>query len=187
MSTPIYYETKFNFSGNTTLTPPSSTDLGLSLVPIGSILLYGGVNLPINYFWCDGATYSTMTYSKLFSAIGYTYGGSGFSFNVPNMSSRIPIGASTNSNMTIIYQGNSVKSGGNSFMNSNQLASHTHNPATSNSTGFITSGNTYTVSLSNTPVRIDFPPSSTTGDVTGGTGAEFLPPFTVVNYIIKYQ
>ena len=33
---------------------------------------------------CNGASYSTTTYANLFAIIGYTYGGSGANFNVPN-------------------------------------------------------------------------------------------------------
>lgn len=34
---------------------------------------------------CDGSSYSTTAYPALFAAIGYTYGGSGTSFNVPTL------------------------------------------------------------------------------------------------------
>jgi microcystin-dependent protein len=47
---------------------------------------------PPNFLLCDGASYSVFGFSALFSAIGYAYGGSGASFNVPNFASRFPIG-----------------------------------------------------------------------------------------------
>lgn len=47
---------------------------------------------PPYYLLCDGSSYSTATYPKLFAAIGYGYGGSGGSFNVPTFASRFPIG-----------------------------------------------------------------------------------------------
>lgn len=47
---------------------------------------------PPYFLLCDGSSYSTTTYPLLFSAIGYGYGGSGGSFNVPNFASRFPIG-----------------------------------------------------------------------------------------------
>jgi microcystin-dependent protein len=47
---------------------------------------------PPYYLLCDGSSYSTSTYPQLFSAIGYAYGGSGGSFNVPSFASRFIIG-----------------------------------------------------------------------------------------------
>jgi microcystin-dependent protein len=41
---------------------------------------------------CDGGSYSTSTYPTLFAKIGYAYGGTGGSFNVPNLTGRLPIG-----------------------------------------------------------------------------------------------
>jgi microcystin-dependent protein len=37
---------------------------------------------------CDGSSLSTTTYSRLFAEIGYIWGGSGASFNLPNLSDR---------------------------------------------------------------------------------------------------
>jgi len=47
----------------------------LPLVPIGTIILYGGNsgNLPNGYLVCDGQEISRNTYDKLFDVIGYTY------------------------------------------------------------------------------------------------------------------
>jgi microcystin-dependent protein len=45
---------------------------------------------------CDGTGYATATYPDLFAAIGYTYGGSGATFNVPDIRGRHPIGVGTN-------------------------------------------------------------------------------------------
>ena len=55
--------------------------------------------LPPNYLLCDGAIYQTTDYPLLFNLIGYTYGGGGINFFVPNFNSYFPIGAnSANSN-----------------------------------------------------------------------------------------
>jgi len=49
--------------------------------------------LPLNYLICDGSSISTTAYPDLFNIIGYTYGGSGNTFNLPNFESKFPIGA----------------------------------------------------------------------------------------------
>jgi microcystin-dependent protein len=47
---------------------------------------------PTGWLYCDGSSLSTSTYADLFSAIGYTYGGSGPSFNAPDLRGRVAAG-----------------------------------------------------------------------------------------------
>jgi hypothetical protein len=53
--------------------------------PIGSIIQFAGVSAPSGYLACPITTtlVSTTTYSGLFAAIGYAWGGSGSSFGLP--------------------------------------------------------------------------------------------------------
>lgn len=69
-------------------------------VPAGTIIAYGGATLPSGYLECDGTSYSTGTHPALFSAIGYTWGGSGANFNVPDLRGRVPIGVGTGPGLT---------------------------------------------------------------------------------------
>lgn len=65
-------------------------------VPIGSGALWYTATPPANWLICDGSSLSTAApYDKLFAAIGYTYGGSGANFNLPNLQVRFPIGSGT--------------------------------------------------------------------------------------------
>ena len=52
-------------------------------VPIGTILDYAGT-LQTNYLLCNAASLDTTTYATLFAKIGYTYGGSGANFTLPD-------------------------------------------------------------------------------------------------------
>ena len=54
-------------------------------VPAGSILPFGGTVAPRGFLLCDGTSYSATQYVALFNAVGYTFGGSGTSFNVPSL------------------------------------------------------------------------------------------------------
>lgn len=59
---------------------------------IGAVLTYAGSTAPLGWLVCDGASLSTTVYPDLFTVIGYTYGGSGASFNLPNLKGRVPVG-----------------------------------------------------------------------------------------------
>ena len=53
--------------------------------PIGSIIYYPSSSPPDGYLKANGASLNTSTYSDLFSVFGYTFGGSGSSFNLPDL------------------------------------------------------------------------------------------------------
>lgn len=54
-------------------------------VPVGTINAFASQTVPANYLECDGSTLNTNQFNDLFNVIGYTYGGSGTSFNVPDL------------------------------------------------------------------------------------------------------
>lgn len=62
-------------------------------IPPGTIQAYGGTTAPYGWLTCNGASVSTTTYSVLFSAIGYAWGGSGANFNVPDLQNMFLRGA----------------------------------------------------------------------------------------------
>jgi microcystin-dependent protein len=63
-----------------------------SPVPVGTVYQFGGATAPTGYLICEGQSVSTTTFARLFSVIGYTYGGSGANFTIPNLKGRIPVG-----------------------------------------------------------------------------------------------
>jgi microcystin-dependent protein len=66
-------------------------------IPVGSGALWFTATPPANWLICDGSSLSTAApYDKLFAIIGYTYGGSGANFNLPNLVDKFPIGAGSN-------------------------------------------------------------------------------------------
>lgn len=70
-------------------------NLRLDMIQVGSIILFAGSSTPTNFLECDGSSVDTTTYAELFSITGYTYGGSGASFNIPDMQDKFPIGVNT--------------------------------------------------------------------------------------------
>lgn len=67
--------------------------------PVGSVLPFGGVTAPAGWHLCQGQQIATASYPKLFAALGYTYGGAGALFAVPNLQGRVPLMAGSGSDV----------------------------------------------------------------------------------------
>ena len=136
--------------------------------PTGTITIWPGAltNLPPGRLNCDGSSLLVASYPRLFAAIGYTWGGSGANFNLPNFQEFFPMGADSTYPLGTV--------GG----SAHALLSHTHTYTETNITGG-TGGAGGNPSL----------PVQAVGVATGGpsiaTTATSLPPFNAVNFIIK--
>ena len=80
------------------ITVPDTTNI--NIIPVGTILTTVTSTVPTGYLYCNGTGYSSSSgaanpYYELFQAIGYTFGGSGATFNVPNFQGAFLRGAST--------------------------------------------------------------------------------------------
>lgn len=66
------------------------------IVPSGIVKLFAGNTAPDGWLFCKGQAISRTTYADLFEAIGIAYGsGDGSTtFNVPNLSGKMPVGVS---------------------------------------------------------------------------------------------
>ncbi len=67
--------------------------MGFNPIPIGLIHPFASSTIPDGYLSCDGSDYTTTDYPELFAVIGYTFGGSGANFNVPNLVNRVLVGS----------------------------------------------------------------------------------------------
>ena len=63
----------------------SLADIGGGGSNIGDVNYTAATSVPSNGLLCDGSSLSTTTYAELFAVIGYTHGGSGANFNVPDL------------------------------------------------------------------------------------------------------
>ena len=63
------------------------------VIPVGLVSMFGGAGVPPGGRWavCNGAELQTATYPALHAVIGYSYGGSGGRFNLPNLTDRFPV------------------------------------------------------------------------------------------------
>jgi len=132
-------------------TAPLPTNSGPSSpgVPAGTLLDFAGPVAPSGYLLCDGSSYSTTTYSGLFNAISYTWGGTGSSFNVPDLRGRTTIGAGSGTGLT--FRALATYSGEETHVlvsGETPLVAHSHGFSVPAQTGLTTStGTSNTVSL----------------------------------------
>jgi len=184
--------------------PAFQTVTGLN--PAGSIMMYAAVSPPSGYLLCDGSNVSRTTYSVLFAAISTNYGvGDGSTtFGVPNLESRFPIGYD-GSTYTLSGTGGATAdtptlSGTNAgtALTEAQLAAHSHDSWGSGWPTGSWTGGTGTTQSSVTQTGGSLVSTSTLRTLETGSGAththawtgtstavDTVPPYLVVNYIIK--
>ena len=133
-----YEATRYDFDGaNLTRIEGTAT---------GTILPWSSTSLPAGFLECNGQSVSTSTYAALFAVIAYTYGGSGASFNVPNLQDNVALGRSPGKSLASAGGANTVSNSGNisgnvagstanATLSTAQLASHSH-PGTVLTPGF---------------------------------------------------
>lgn len=149
--------------------------------PAGGVIPFAGASAPVGYLLCDGSSVSTTTYARLFAVVAYTYGGSGASFNLPDLRSRVPIGAGTGTGLTARTLGGAVGAEktalvatdvpahghGNTFATSAETTEHTHSVGTL-VTGNQSANHTHTGSVSANNTYVSNNGSATTVTTTGG-------------------
>lgn len=170
--------------------------------PPGALLQYGAASAPTGWLLCDGSSVSTTTYAALFAVIAYTYGGSGGSFNVPDLRGRTAVGSGTGTATGAANKslGSTPTSGVGGeekhTLTVGELAVHNHGVTDPGHSHTYATGaafgagalpvyspqynviiNTYTTSAANTNISIN--------NAGSGTAHNIMGPFTVVNYIIK--
>ena len=142
---------------------------------IGSILAF--LVIPVDtYLVCDGTSYLNASYLQLWNVIGYTYGGSGLNFNVPDFRGLFMRGLGINATNTT-YVGSAIGS-----LQTDLIKNHTHTFTFSSGSHSAGIG-VPNVSLIDTS---GFANSVTTSqqNITGGT--ETRPANQSVIYCIRY-
>ncbi len=161
--------------------------------PPGSIMMFGGSSAPSGYLLCDGSAVSRSTYSKLFTAIGTTYGsGDGSTtFNLPNLKGKVAVGLnSADTSFDTLGETGGEKR---HTLTVTEMPSHTHTQDSHNhsTSGFYSAGSVGTDNYSAaSPVQNKTPRSTgsttaTNQNTGGGEAHNNLQPYIVLNYIIK--
>jgi microcystin-dependent protein len=165
-------------------------------VPTATLMMWPLDTAPSGWLICDGTSVSTTTYAALYGVIGYTFGGSGGSFLLPDFRNRFPVGA-----------GDSYVIGGTGGSKDAIVVSHTHT-----ATSAVTDPGHNHTGLNGAPLTSYYPPLANGGGFSGsgryefpttatsttsitvgttvnsagssGTGAN-LPPYLGIRFIIK--
>jgi microcystin-dependent protein len=165
---------------DTVLTNRVST-VETQVVPTGSLFPFAGASSPTGYALCDGASVSTSgTYAGLFAVIGYTYGGSGASFNLPDLRTRVPVGKGASGTFVTLGATGGAET---HTLTIAQMPSHAHTLSNggTNMVSDATSGINW-----NTAAGGSYGFKSSVINANGGGGAHNnLQPYIVTNYIIK--
>jgi len=183
---PNYEATHYNFTGQYMT--------GLAGVNTGLIIPWGSASVPSGFLECNGQSVSTSTYAALFAVIGYTYGGSGASFLVPDLQDKISLSksntkalASTGGANTVALTGNVSGSIANATLTSAQIPSHTHNyfySQNQTSSGMGGGGGTNSAMTSGSAGGGGAHGHSANFSITG-SATSVLQPYLTLIYIIK--
>jgi microcystin-dependent protein len=188
-----YEATRYDFDG--------AFLTGIEGVNTGIVVPWGSASIPSGFLLCDGQSVSTTTYAALFAIIGYTYGGSGASFLVPDLRDRTIVGVSSGNSKalaqaiganTVTPTGNISGSTGSTTLAANQIASHSHTiqalfgmAAGSGNTFISGDSNCATANKNSGSTGGGQSHDHTLSANFAGTANSVLQPGLVLNYIIK--
>jgi|GEM_PF-643314 len=169
--------------------------------PPGTIVQYAGATAPTGWLICNGTSVSTTTYAALYAVIGYTYGGSGSTFSLPNLVGKVAVGKSISSPFdTLGNTGGEITH----LLTAAEMPSHTH---TQNQHGHAihngyggpngigasaesgSDDNNWSFQDRMFASQFAFVADYTTAtnqNTGGGQAHNNLQPYLVLNYIIKY-
>ena len=132
-----------NFERLAQATSNLTASTGVVGLPPGLIFPFGGASAPAGYLLCNGASLSTTTYSALFAILGYTYGGSGASFSLPDLQGRMPVGKGTNAAVNTLNQSDGLAVASRTPAHSHSVPAHQHGVSVSGYTGYVDSSHSH--------------------------------------------
>jgi len=154
--------------------------------PVGSVMMWSTNSAPSGWLLCDGTSVLTSAYAALFAIIGYTFGGSGGSFTLPNFNNRFPVGSGDS--YALAATGGSANATLVSHSHTATVTDPGHNHIVANGLGASGSGGDALIA-SGSPTRFSQNAftSISVGISTAGSSATNanLPPYLGIRFIIK--
>jgi microcystin-dependent protein len=149
--------------------------------------------IPPGYVACDGTSYAAAAFPLLFAQIGYTWGGSGANFNVPDWRGRTLIGDGTGAGLSARTLGTQNIGEETHTLSTTEIPSHTHDlsnhthsyfQSTGTNTNGISGGGSTMPNTSGTG-STGGPSNNNSGAQGGGGAHNNMQPSAVVKWIIK--
>lgn len=163
---------------------------------IGEVKMFAGTFAPVGWMFCQGQQLNIQQNAALYSIIGIQFGGNGSTvFNLPDLRSRVPVGAGQGTGLSVRNQG---ALGGTETvtLNINQIPAHKHTvnglsggietntPKNNFLPEYVNTAAKF-YSIKDNPADVLLPMNVETVTNTGGSQAhENMPPFMSINYII---
>ena len=161
------------------------------LIPAGTIIMSAAVTEPGGWLDCNGQTLVKGTigyvHYDLFLAIGYTYGGSGANFNVPDMRGRVGVGLGQGAGLSNRPLAD-ISGSETHTLTEAQIPAHRHeltrriNP----DSGAFDTDSAHSNESSAATTDRDVDGSFTTTNTGGGLPHNNMQPYVVLRYLIKY-
>jgi microcystin-dependent protein len=164
--------------------------------PVGSVIAFAGSTAPDGWLLCDGSNYSSAKFPDLHAVIGTSFGSTGGNFHVPDLRTRVPVGLSSSN--TQFQEIGDVGGAAEHTLSVGEMPSHQHDVGARNDANrgmgnaSVTAGG-YNGMISSYSYGGDdntYHPSDSDAYHAKPTGADSphnnMPPFVVMNYIIKY-
>jgi microcystin-dependent protein len=141
-------------------------------IPAGFVWMFGGV-IPSGWLLCNGADYdpNDPLYTPLYNVIGYIWGSVGGRFKVPNFSRRFPVGALGG------YAVGELGGEESHVLSWDEMPVHTHEFAQTDNSPVVAGG---------IPATASQREGTNTSNTGSGYAHENRPPFTAVNFAIKF-
>ena len=159
-------------------------------LPAGTITMFAGSTAPAGWLICDGRSVSSTDYPELYAVIGTTYGGYGTNFQLPDLRGRFPVGKNSGTFSALGSKGGEEKH----TLTIAEMPAHQHagndrawhDKQKKNGqqwfVGLNHDGGSWMANAANDGLTNQDTETGTTG---GGQAHNNLPPYVVINYIIK--